>query len=93
MFSKGDLVHTNKDHTVKAYRCWLKEDAHSGKMLMFSLNGNGMGGTTGIQVIEENKQNANTGIYNLGGVRMNNNDVNKLPKGVYIVNNKVVVNK
>lgn len=93
MFSKGNLVHTNKDHTVKAYRCWLKEDAHSGKMLMFSLNGNGMGGTTGIQVIEENKQNTNTGIYNLGGVRMNNNDVNKLPKGVYIVNNKVVVNK
>ena len=93
MFSKGNLLHTNKDHTVKAYRCWLKEDAHSGKMLMFSLNGNGMGGTTGIQVIEENKQNTNTGIYNLGGVRMNTNDVNKLPKGVYIVNNKVVVNK
>ena len=93
MFSKGDLVHTSKDHTVKAYRCWLKEDTHSGKMLMFSLNGNGMGGTTGIQVIEENKQNTNTGIYNLGGVRMNTNDVNKLPKGVYIVNNKVVVNK
>lgn len=93
MFSKGDLIHTIKSHDVKAYRCWLKEDAHSGKMLMFSLNGNGMGGTTGIQVIEENKQNTNTGIYNLGGVRMNTNDVNKLPKGVYIVNNKVVVNK
>lgn len=93
MFSKGNLVHTSKDHTVKAYRCWLKEDAHSGKMLMFSLNGNGMGGTTGIQVIEENKQNTNTGIYNLGGVRMNTNDVNKLPKGVYIVNNKVLVKK
>ena len=93
MFSKGNLVHTNKDHTVKAYRCWLKEDVSSGKMLMFSLDGNGLDGTTGIQVIEENKQNTNTGIYNLGGVRMNTNDVNKLPKGVYIVNNKVVVNK
>ena len=93
MFSKGNLVHTNKDHTVKAYRCWLKEDTHSGKMLMFSLNGNGMGGTTGIQVIEENKQNTNTGIYNLGGVRMNTNNVDKLSKGVYIVNNKVVVKK
>lgn len=93
MFSKGNLVHTNKDHTVKAYRCWLKEDTPSGRMLMFSLKGNGMGGTTGIQVIEENKQNTNTGIYNLGGVRMNTNDVNKLLKGVYIVNNKVVVNK
>lgn len=88
MFSKGDLVHTNKDHNVKAYRCWLKEDASSGKMLMFSLDGNGLDGTTGIQVIEENKQNTNTGIYNLGGVRMNTNNIDKLPKGVYIVNNK-----
>lgn len=93
MFSKGDLVHTNKEHTVKAYRCWLKEDAPSGKMLMFSLDGNGLDGTTGIHVIEENKQNTNTGIYNLGGVRMNTNNIDKLPKGVYVVNNKVVVKK
>ena len=93
MFSKGDLVHTNKEHTVKAYRCWLKEDVSSGKMLMFSLDGNGLDGTTGIQVIEENKQNTNTGIYNLGGVCMNTNNVDKLPKGVYVVNNKVVVKK
>ena len=93
MFSKGDLVHTNKEHTVKAYRCWLKEDAHSGRMLMFSLDGNGLDGTTGIHVIEENKQNTNTGIYNLGGVRMNTNNVDKLPKGVYVVNNKVVIKK
>ena len=94
MFIKGDLIHTIKSHDVKAYRCWLKEDMHTGRMLMFSLDGNGMGGTTGIHVIEENKQNTNTGIYNLGGVRMNTNNVDKLPKGVYIVNNKkVVVNK
>ena len=93
MFSKGDLVHTNKDHKVKAYRCWLKEDAPSGRMLIFSLDGNGLDGTTGIRVIEENKQNTNAGIYNLGGVRMNTNNVNKLSKGVYIVNNKVVVKK
>lgn len=93
MFSKGDLIHTNKDHEVKAYRCWLKEDMQTGRMLMFSINGNGIDGTTGIHVIEENKQNTNTGIYNLGGVRMNTNNVDKLPKGVYIVNNKVVVKK
>ena len=93
MFSKGDLIHTNKEHTVKAYRCWLKEYVSSGKMLMFSLDGNGLDGTTGIQVIEENKQNTNTGIYNLGGVRMNTNNIDKLPKGVYVVNNKVVVKK
>ena len=93
MFSKGNLVHTNKDHTVKAYRCWLKEDVSSGKMLMFSLDGNGLDGTTGIQVVEENKPNTNTGIYNLGGVCMNTNNIDKLPKGVYVVNNKVVVKK
>lgn len=93
MFSKGNLVHTNKEHTVKAYRCWLKEDMHTGKMLMFSINGNGIDGTTGIHVIEENKQNTNTGIYNLGGVRMSTNNIDKLPKGVYVVNNKVVVKK
>lgn len=93
MFSKGDLVHTNKEHTVKAYRCWLKEDVSSGKMLMFSLDGNGLDSTTGIHVIEENKQNTNTGIYNLGGVRMNTNNIDKLPKGVYVVNNKVMVKK
>ena len=93
MFSKGDLVHTNKEHNVKAYRCWLKENMPTGRMLMFSLNGNGIDGTTGIKVIEENKQNTNTGIYNLGGVRMNTNNVDKLSKGVYIVNNKVVVKK
>ena len=93
MFSKGDLIHTIKSHDVKAYRCWLKEDMHTGKMLMFLINGNGIDGTTGIHVIEENKQNTNTGIYNLGGVRMNTNNVDKLPKGVYVVNNKVVVKK
>lgn len=93
MFSKGDLIHTKKPHDVKAYRCWLKDDMHTGKMLMFSLDGNGIDGTTDIHVIEENKQNTNTGIYNLGGVRMNTNNVDKLPKGVYVVNNKVVVKK
>lgn len=93
MFSKGDLIHTIQPHDVKAYRCWLKDDMHTGRMLMFSINGNGIDGTTGIRVIEENKQNTNTGIYNLGGVRMNTNNVDKLPKGVYVVNNKVVVKK
>lgn len=93
MFSRGDLIHTKNPHDVKAYRCWLKDDMHTGRMLMFSINGNGIDGTTGIRVIEENKQNTNTGIYNLGGVRMNTNNVDKLPKGVYVVNNKVVVKK
>ena len=91
MFRKGDLVHTSKPHTIKAYRCWLKENTPSGKLLQFSLNNNNMGNTTGIQIVEENKRNANPGIYNMEGMRMNTNNVNELAKGVYIVNNKVVV--
>ena len=91
MFSKGDLVHTSKPHTIKAYRCWLKENTPSGKLLQLSLNNNNMGNTTGIQIVEENKRNANTGIYNMEGIRMNTNNVNELSKGVYIVNNKTVV--
>ena len=91
IFSKGDLVHTSKTHTVKAYRCWLKESTPSGKQLQLSLNNNNMGNTTGIQIVEENKRNANPGIFNLEGMRMNTNSVNELSKGVYIVNNKTVV--
>lgn len=91
MFSKGDLVHTSKPHTIKAYRCWLKENTPSGKLLQLSLNNNNMGNTTGIQIVEENKRNANSGIYNMEGMRMNTNNVNELSKGVYIVNDKVVV--
>lgn len=91
MFRKGDLVHTSKPHTIKAYRCWLKENTPSGKLLQFSLNNNNMGNTTGIQIVEEDKRNANPGIYNMEGMRMNTNNVNELAKGVYIVNNKVVV--
>ena len=91
MFSKGDLVHTSKPHTIKAYRCWLKENTPSGKLLQLSLNNNNTGNTTGIQIVEENKRNANPGIYNIEGMRMNTNNVNELSKGVYIVNNKTVV--
>lgn len=91
MFSKGDLVHTSKPHTIKAYRCWLKENTPSGKLLQLSLNNNGMGNTTGIQIVEENKRNATPGIYNMEGMRMNTNNVNELSRGVYIVNNKTVV--
>lgn len=91
MFSKGDLVHTSKPHKIKAYRCWLKENTPSGKLLQLSLNNNNMGNTTGIQIVEENKRNANPGIYNLEGMRMNTNNVDELSKGVYIVNNKTVV--
>lgn len=90
MFSKGNLVHTNKTHSVKPYRCWLVETTPSGKSYVLSIDG-AHGDATGINVVEENHQTAGTGIYSIDGIRMNTNDVNALPKGVYIINNKVVV--
>ena len=57
---------------------------------MLSIDG-AHGDATGINVVEENHQTAGTGIYSIDGIRMNTNDVNALPKGVYIINNKVVV--
>lgn len=90
MFSKGNLVHTNKPHSVKPYRCWLVETAPSGQSFVLSIDGS-HGEATGINVVEENHQTAGTGIYSIDGIRMNTNDVNALPKGVYIINNKVVV--
>ncbi len=90
MFSKGNLVHTNKTHSVKPYRCWLVETTPSDKSYVLSIDG-AHGDGTGINVVEENHQTAGTGIYSIDGVRMNTNDVNALPKGVYIINNKVVV--
>ncbi len=80
MFSKGDLVHTSKDHNVKPYRCWLVETASSGKSFVLSIDG-AHGDATGINVVEENHQTAGTGIYSIDGMRMNTNDVNALPKG------------
>lgn len=90
MFSKGNLVHTSKDRSVKPYRCWLVETASSSKSYVLSIDG-AHGDATGINVVEENHQTAGTGIYSIDGIRMNTNDVNALPKGVYIINNKVVV--
>ena len=90
MFSKGNLVHTNKTHSVKPYRYWLVETTPSDKSYVLSIDG-AHGDATGINVVEENHQTAGTGIYSIDGVRMNTNDVNALPKGVYIINNKVVV--
>ena len=90
MFSKGNLVHTNNTHSVKPYRCWLVETAPSSKSYVLSIDG-AHGDATGVNVVEENHQTAGTGIYSIDGIRMNTNDVNALPKGVYIINNKVVV--
>lgn len=98
MLNGGDLYHTAREHNVKAYRCWLEENPSAGsKPAGFSLQ---MAFTkpfddtsTGIHVIEENAQNGAKGIYSLSGMRMDQRSGGKLPKGIYIINNKKVIVK
>ena len=92
MLAKNDMVHTAKVHNVKAYRCWLKETTPSGKTLELKVASTGSK-PTAIKVVEEHNPSANTSVYSVSGVRMNSNDTNKLPAGVYIMNNRKIIVK
>ena len=89
MLNNGDMVHTAKDHYVKGYRCWFVETNPSGKTLQMAFT-TGDNNTTGIKTVEEQNRNDKMGIYSISGVRMNSNNADNLPKGMYIVNNKKV---
>lgn len=89
MLNNGEMVHTAKNHYVKGYRCWLEETTPSGKTLQMAFT-TGDNNTTGIKTVEEQNRNDKMGIYSISGVRMNSNNADNLPKGMYIVNNKKV---
>lgn len=89
MLNGGDMIHTAKDHFVKGYRCWLVETTPSEKTLQMAFT-TGDNNTTGIKTVEEQNRNGKMGIYSISGVRMNSNNADNLPKGMYIVNNKKV---
>lgn len=99
MLNRGDLYHTAREHNVKAYRCWLEENNPSaeskpaGFSLQLAFTKPFDDTSTGIHVIEENAQNGAKGIYSLSGMRMDQRNGGKLPKGIYIINNKKVIVK
>lgn len=99
MLNGGDLYHTAKTHEVKAYRCWLEENNPSaeskpaGFSLQLAFTNPFDDTSTGIHVIEENAQNGAKGVYSLSGMRMDQRNGGKLPKGIYIINNKKVIVK
>ena len=87
VFSKGKMYHTDVEHTVKGFRCWIEDiDPVSAKGYTFTAEDNS---ATGIRVIEENGSTTN-GVYDLSGRKMNGT-VSDLPKGIYIINNRKVV--
>ena len=94
MLNGGNLIHTAKVHNVKAYRTWLEETTPSDKNLQMAFrDADGDNNATGITVIEEQTDGTTDSIYSISGMRINGNNAGKLPKGVYIVNNRKMIVK
>lgn len=94
MLNGGKLIHTAKPHNVKAYRTWLEETTPSDKSLQMAFrDADGDNNATGITVIEEQVDGTTDSIYSISGMRISGNNAGKLPKGVYIVNNRKMIVK
>ena len=84
---------TNKVQPYRAYMSVKYSDGGvSSAPAFFSLDLNGMNGTTGISIAsrEETTRNNDGAVYNLNGVRMNGEN---LPKGIYVKNGRKFVVK
>lgn len=94
VFNKGDLYHTTKAHTQKAYRCWIEYSPTSGaKETVLSGFGVDGDGTTAIRkVMSDGTTLLNDGsIYNLKGQRIDSSA--KLSHGIYLMGNKKFIVK
>lgn len=84
IFNKGNLYHTTKEHTQKAYRCWIEYNPTNNA----PLNGFGIDdGITGVTTIMSDMALSNDArLYNLSGQRISPSD--SLSSGIYIMNGK-----
>ena len=95
----GKWYYTNKALNVKGFRSWIEvNSATPAKELSIFVDDEDVTGTvTGIEGIEvaAERISAKTPVYNLQGQKVAENDsqLNTLPAGVYIVNNKKVLVK
>lgn len=88
IFSNGNLFHTSKAYTMKAYRCWIDyQPATDVTLSKFHINNT----TNGIGSITDNIENADSHIYNISGQKIENTD--NLPEGIYIINGKKLIIK
>lgn len=88
VFSKGNLYHTIKDHTQKAYRCWITYTGtdKNTQLKGFSVDDDA---TTGIHRVISETATGNNALYNLMGQRVNATTV----PGLYIMGGKKVLVK
>ena len=84
-------------HSLNANRAYMSVKRNVGGSspaapAFFSLDFNGMNGTTGISITsrEETTRNNDGAVYNLNGVRMNSEN---LPKGIYVKNGRKFIVK
>lgn len=94
----GKWYYTNKALNVKGFRSWIEiNSAAPAKGLSIFVDDEDVTGTvTGIEgVVAAERISAKTPVYNLQGQKVAENDsqLNTLPAGVYIVNNKKVLVK
>jgi len=94
----GQWYHTASKLPIKGFRCWVATNVNSttpAKALTFVVDGEDIGGSVngieGLEVATEHIS-AKTPVYNLQGQKVAENDsqLNTLPAGIYIVNNKKV---
>ncbi len=93
MFNKGVLTNiTNDVDHIRGLRSWMREvGTTSAKFTGMSINDELIGETpTGIHQVSADK--ADNRMYNLQGMRVNNEN-GTLPAGIYIINGKKVIIK
>ena len=97
LYLSDNKLYSSKNTTMKAFRCWLEiqgwEAIYSNiSSLAFAVDGE----TTGIEGLTVNgKEIVDGKVYTLSGACLGNaQDLQgKLPRGIYIVNNKKVIVK
>lgn len=95
----GKWYYTNKALNVKGFRSWIEVNsaAPAKGLSIFVDDEDVTGAVTGIEgvAVAVERNSAKTPVYNLQGQKVAENDsqLNTLPAGVYIVNNKKVLVK
>ena len=98
--NNGKWYYTKTALPIKGFRCWIATNANGtspAKPLTFAVDGKVEGDVTAIQGLEQDTRKLRTdgAVYNLHGQKVASDaaNLNSLPAGIYIVNNKKILVK
>ena len=93
----GKWHHTVSALPIKGFRCWIATNVtlpSAGAFLTFAIDGKLEGTLTAINGLEQDQPTARIkdAVYNLQGQKVASNatEIDSLPAGIYIVNNKKI---